>query len=112
MKQYTVSIQIGLNTTFEFEAADLGCEAVNALALGRIDDNGNHMTTKSFLFINFGTSKVSFSYDIFFLDLDILQKKEVDGDYHIKCVNDLFRVDIYVCDSEKWAEDGEEIFIS
>ena len=112
MKQYTVSIQMGLNTTFEFEAAALGCEAEDALALGRVDDNGNHMTTKGFLFINFGTSKISFSYDIFYLDLDIMQKKEVDGNYHIKCANDLFRADVYVCDNDKWDEEGEGIFIS
>ena len=86
MENYTVTILFNHSTSVEFQAKDIGCSVDNALALARANDF-EVLANHGFLFVNFNTMKVSFSYDIFSFEWEITEYKEADEHYFIKCTN-------------------------
>lgn len=97
MENYTVAISLNSSTSIEFQARNIGCSAENGIALARIDES-ELLADKGFLFVNFGTQKASFSYDIFSFEWDVVDSKKADGHYFIKCTNGFNIVSIELTD--------------
>lgn len=109
---HNVVIELGLLTSIEFTAVQMDCSDSNCLCYSRYSEEGEYLPSKGMIVVNLNMSNVVFSYDIMDMKLDIVEMKKVDNNYHLKCVNDLLRVDVYICDYEKWSELERDIFIS
>lgn len=97
MENYTVTILFNPSMSVEFQAKNIGCSVDNALALARANDL-EVLANQGFLFVNFNTMKVSFSYDIFSFEWEITEYKETDGHYFVKCTNGSNVIDIELTD--------------
>ena len=97
MENYTVTISFTHSMSVEFQAKNIGCSVKNGLALARFNEF-EILSDKGFLFINFDTMKVSFSYDIFSFEWEVTEYKETDGHYFVKCTNGSNVIDIELTD--------------
>ena len=97
MENYTVTILFNPSMSVEFQAKNIGCSVDKALALARANDL-EVLANLGFLFVNFNTMKVSFSYDIFSFEWEITEYKETDGHDFVKCTNGSNVIDIELTD--------------
>lgn len=110
-KRFTVCVKIGLQMSLEFEAIMSPEESSDGIGYVAIKDD-MPCADRGVVRFNNNLSRIAVYYLGFKIFLDVVQQKTVGNCHHFKCVTDLSRVDVYICDSEKWKESGEELFFS
>lgn len=107
---HIVKVSFGLQTSVEFTAANMETSGEKYLSFFRVEEDGTILSTQGAICVNLETNKIVFSYDVFDFNFDIHKMKQVDDNYHFTCVNDLSRVDVYICEYNRWVEEEEGIF--
>lgn len=108
--KYNVCIQIGLQTSLEFEAVFSKELSKDGMTYVEIDREGMLQPDRGMLKFDNGLRKIAIAYFGFKMMLDVLSIKTVGSNHHFRCATDLARVDVYVCTVEEWASKKEAIF--
>lgn len=110
-KKFIVCVKFGLQMSLEFEAVLSAEESKEGVGYVAIKD-GVPYSEGGVVHISKHLGRIAIAYLGFKVLLDVVQQKTVDDNHHFKCVTDLSRVDVYICESDKWKESGETLFFS
>ena len=108
---FTVCVKIGLQMKFEFDGTLLSYNPEsNVFTFAECDDDLIPVKNGDMVVLNMEKRTAAFSCGHLSIASDVVDYKKVGDNYQCKCVTDLSRVDVYVCQKSLWLDKGETIF--
>lgn len=109
-KFYLVVVKLGLQTTIRFRVQMKEEDVLGTKLFVECDREGIVNPHGGLVAIESNLRRITMSYNAITVKLDVMKTKEVDDNYHFKCVTDLFRADVYICEECLWRQKEEAIF--